>query len=108
MALTEYQIIAEVGSTAWDKLTDTEKAAVLSLAGNSASTAGMRVFELLWKKFRPTYKMGKLYEKDSEMYEQYYKMYCLYARSTGAGSVYDPDNNRTVPDPDQWRDLLDD
>ena len=104
MALTAIQLKAEVGERAWGLLETDEQTAILTGCGSNLALAGMRTFELLWKRFKPTYRMGKIYQADSDRYEEYYKMYCKYANSTGAGVLKDA--VRTKPSVDQWRDLL--
>lgn len=104
MALTTSQLKIEVGERAWGLLTADEQTAILTGSGTNLALAGMRTFELLWKRFKPTYRMGKIYQADSDRYEEYYKMYCQYAKSLGAGVRYS--TARTKPSVDQWRDLL--
>ena len=102
--MTEYDLKNEVGKCAWDLLTLDEQTAILAGSGNSLSLAGMRVFELLWKQFKPTYRLGKLYKADSDRYREYYKIYCQYAQKLGAGRINK--SVRTKPKVDQWRNLL--
>jgi len=47
----------------------------------------MHSFELLTRKFMSTYRMGKTYEKLSEKYWQYDKIFVRYTQSIGAGAV---------------------
>jgi len=102
--MIEDQVKAEVGERAWGLLTTDEQMSILAGSGSSLSLAGMRVFELLWKRFKPTYRMGKLYQADSDRYQEYYRIYCQYAQKLGAGRINE--TVRTKPKVDQWRNLL--
>lgn len=92
--MDENNLIFEVGSDAVDELSATEKMLVLSTFSNGQETlAGMRVFSLLMKKYKATYKMGRTYERLSEKYEHYKSLYNMYARNVAAGKVgADPDD----------------
>ena len=82
--MTEEQLKLEIGSEAFLDLTPAE---ILHITGNYSDMkmAGMKAFELLWKKFKPTYRMGKLYEKESDRYEAYKEIYFTYLRQVSVG-----------------------
>lgn len=102
--MIESEIKTEVGERAWGFLTTDEQMAILTGSGTSLSLAGMQVFELLYKKFKPTFRLGKLYQADSDRYQEYYRIYCQYAQKLKAGRLKNA--VRTKPKVDQWRDLL--
>lgn len=88
MALTEDQIILEVGSEVLDDLTAKEKSTILNkYSAGDEKVAAMRVFYVAALKFKPTYKMGSSYEELSSKYKRYWDIYCHLARSLGAGVV---------------------
>jgi len=80
--------LLEIGSVAYGDLTSAEVAALCAkYSSTSIKLAGMHSFELLWKKFQPTYRMGKTYEALSDKYENYRKIYVHYTQSVGAGVI---------------------
>lgn len=97
MSITDAQLKLEVGSEAYNELTSDEVSSLLS-AYDNARLAGMKTFELLMKKFQPTYRMGRMYEKLSEKFEHYWKIYNWYAQSMGSGKLANEDlgNERNV------------
>ena len=82
--ISEQDLELEIGSEAFSDLTTDEISHITSTYGD-IKQAGMKAFELLWKKFKPTYRMGKMYEKESEKYSNYRELYLLYSKSLGAG-----------------------
>jgi len=109
--MLEEDVRNEVGERAWSLLTTGEQTKILAGSGSSLSLAGMQVFELLWKRFKPTYRLGKLYQAESDRYQEYYKIYCKYARELGAGRINQDDISGTTvsverTDLYQWRNLL--
>ncbi len=82
--MTEQDLEREVGSEAFSDLTSDEVSYIVGTFSD-IKQAGMKAFEILWKKFKPTYRMGKLYEKDSEKYQNYRELYLLYTQTLGAG-----------------------
>jgi len=109
--LLEEQVKNEVGARAWDLLSDDEQAHVLISSDSSIALAGMLTFEILWKRFKPTYRLGKLYQAESDRYQEYHRIYCSYAAKVGAGSIEKTEISGTTVTVDrvdvfQWRDLL--
>jgi len=84
--MTEDTLELEIGSEAFDDLTSSEVTFIINKYGD-VKQAGMKAFELLWKKFKPTYRLGKLYEKESEKYAAYKEIYMMYASQLGAGRI---------------------
>jgi hypothetical protein len=82
--MTEEVLKLEIGSEAFSNLTSAEVAHIVEKYSD-VKLAGMKAFELLWKKFKPTYRMGKLYEEESDKYQAYKEMYLLYTKQLGAG-----------------------
>lgn len=86
--MDESTLLLEVGSEALSDLTSAEKAAVLAAYTNAQVVyAGMKVFELLSKKFKPTYRAGKMYRQLSDKYERYVQIYKNYCRNVSAGKL---------------------
>lgn len=86
--MTESTLLLEVGSEALLDLTTAEKTAILALFTDAqVRQAGMKTFDLLRKKFLPTYKMGSSYEELSAKYKSYDKRYKEYAQSVNAGKL---------------------
>ncbi|MCK4521998.1 MAG: hypothetical protein KAU20_05475 [Nanoarchaeota archaeon] len=82
--MTEEQLKLEIGSEAFLDLTPDEVAHFIS-EYSDIKLAGMKVFELLWKKFKPTYRMGKLYEKESDRYKAYKEIFLQYVKQLSVG-----------------------
>ena len=89
----------EIGSEAYNNLTSDEATAICSNV-DSVAYGAMKAFELLWKKFKPTYRLGKMYKKESDRYEAYYRMFCWYTRQIKAGYCNTTD---TPIDVAKWR-----
>ena len=94
MALTENQILLEVGSDALDELTEKEKATILAkYSAGQEKVAAMKIFYLLALKFKPSYKMGSTFEDLSAKYKKYWDIYCHLAKSLNAGVITGGDHN---------------
>lgn len=91
--MDETNLLLEVGSGALNDLTTEEKNAILNkYSDGEEKLAGMKVFYILMRKFKPNYRMGRMYEDLSRKYEAYRDIYYEYARSTNAGRHgIDPD-----------------
>ena len=102
--MDELTLILEVGSEALDELSDTEKTAILSnYDDDEVKYAGMKVFDILRKKFLPTYRMGRMYEDLSAKFEKYDRLYKEYCSIVSAGSLAaDPDNIDNY-DVERWK-----
>ena len=104
MALTELDLMLEVGSDALDDLSSTEKTAILSRYESGQETlAALKVFSILMKKFKPTYRMGKMYEELSAKYERYRDLYNLYAKMVNAGRIGKDPDEITNYDIERWK-----
>jgi hypothetical protein len=82
--INEQDLMIEIGGEAFADLS-TDEVDYITENYSDVKQAGMKAFEILWKKFKPTYRMGKLYEKESERYSTYKDIYLLYSKSLGAG-----------------------
>ena len=82
--ITSSQLKLEIGSEAFNNLTSDEVNAICSNV-DSVVFGAMKAFELLWKKFKPTYRLGKMYKAESDRYKAYYEMFCWYTRQVKAG-----------------------
>jgi len=90
--MDETTLLLEVGAEALDELSTTEKNAILMRYSNSqVKFAGMKVFDILRKKFMPNYKMGRMYESLSQKFEKYEKLYVQYAKTVRAGKLGNTD-----------------
>ena len=105
MSITTNKLMLEIGSEAYNLLTSEERDAICNSV-SSATLGGLKAFELLWKKFKPSYRMGRMYEADSERYEAYYKMYCHYVQQVKAGKNNKPSNYSNRPSTGVWRETL--
>ena len=98
MAISTAELLVEIGSEAYDGLTSQEVLAICQSV-NDAVNGGMKAFEILWKKFNPTYKMGKMYVRDSDRYEAYRRIHAWYCQKVNAGYT----STATQDSPlDQW------
>lgn len=86
--MTLDDLLLEIGSEAYSELTISERAA---LAGKysvaQTRIAGLHAFQLLMKKFQPSYRMGKTYENLSEKFEAYRSLYNWYCQTVKAGKL---------------------
>jgi hypothetical protein len=81
-------LLLEVGEEAMNELSDNEQGLILNLYDDSeARVAAMRVFDILRKKFKPSYRMGSFYEDRAAKYRAYDNLYKEYASSVGAGKL---------------------
>ena len=88
MTIDKDTLLLEVGQEALDELSADELNAVTrTYSSGQVKMAGMKVFELLMKKFQPNYRMGRMYESLSQKFEAYKDIYFQYARSVGAGKL---------------------
>lgn len=93
--MDEVNLMLETGKDALDELSPEEKIAILGKYSNGQEPlAAMHVFKLLMRKYRPTYRMGRMYEALSDKYERYADLYNHYARVVAAGRL------GHAPDPD--------
>lgn len=102
--MDEVNLMMEVGSDALDELSSTEKSVLLNKYSNGdESIAAMHVFKLLSRKFKPTYRMGRMYEALSDKYEHYQKLYEHYAKSVNAGKLAKDVADITSYNIDRWK-----
>jgi len=102
--MQENDLLLEVGSEALNDLSDEEKIAILNKYESGQETlAALKVFSILMKKFKPTYRMGKMYEDLSAKYERYRDLYNLYAKMVRAGRVGQDPDTITKYDIDRWK-----
>ncbi len=81
-------LLLEVGAQAIKDLSAGEEAAILAkYANGQEALAGLHVFSLLTKKFKANYRMGRMYQNESQKYEAYRQIYYEYTRSVNAGKV---------------------
>jgi len=65
--------------------------------------AGMFVFNLLRKKYRPSYRMGSMYENDSAKFEKYNELFKEYAQSVSAGKLAVETNTQTTYEIERYK-----
>ena len=86
--MTLSELLLEIGSEAYTDLSESEIAALCAkYSAAYSSHAGLHAFQLLMKKFQPTYRMGKTYEKLAEKFSAYRQTYNWYASRVKAGKV---------------------
>lgn len=84
--MQESVLLLEVGAQAIRDLSADEKDIILSKYSDAqVKYAGMTTFNLLRKKFRSNYRMGRMYENLSQKYEAYDRIYKEYAFAIKAG-----------------------
>ena len=78
----------EVGSEALSELSSDEKSAILAAYTDAqVMLASMKVFKLLARKYKPNYRMGRMYENLGKKFETYDRLYKEYARNVRAGKL---------------------
>ena len=98
MPITNTDLMLEIGSEAYKDLTTDEINAIIGRYDISQiRLAGMKAFELLTKKFKPTYRMGKTYKALSDKYQAYRKVYEWYCNVVGAGRNTGPETTTIRP-----------
>ncbi len=81
----------EIGSEAFAELDEDEVAYICkSFTSDQIYQAAQKAFEILWKKFRPNYRMGRSFKALSDKYQTYYNIYLHYCRRL-SGSVVSAD-----------------
>jgi len=86
--MTSAELLLEIGSEAYADLSDSEIVALCAkYSATYSSHAGLHAFQLLMKKFKATYRMGKTYEKLSDKFESYRRIYNWYCGRVKAGKV---------------------
>jgi CRISPR/Cas system-associated endonuclease Cas3-HD len=86
--MTQAELILEVGSEAIKDLSSEELAAILAkYTANQAPFAGLKVFDILSKKFQHSYRMGSTFEALSDKSRHYYELYLHYTQSVKAGKL---------------------
>ena len=90
------RLLLEVGAQAIKDLSTDELYLLLDKYENGQETlAGIHVFNILTKKFKGNWRMGRMYRHDSQKYEAYRQVQREYARSLNAG------RSGGTPTPDQ-------
>ena len=82
LSVTDLKI--EMGSEAFSELDDDELNYIVSTY-DEVSHGAMKAFEILMKKYRPNYRMGKMFCVESAKFEAYERMYKWYASQISAG-----------------------
>lgn len=95
--MQESNLLLEVGAQALRDLSTDEKTAILDkYEDGREKLAGMKVFNILRKKFQADYRMGRMYEDLSQKFEAYDRLYKEYAQAVKAGRLgLDPSKNET-------------
>jgi hypothetical protein len=91
------ELLLEIGSKAYDDLDPRERTALMgkyTLA--QTRIAGLHAFQILMKKFQPTYRMGKTYENLSEKFVAYRNIYNWYCQTVSAGTIATADIDNEV------------
>jgi len=74
----------EIGKEAYSLLDDEDIMSICQKSPN-VTYAAMLAFKLLYRNFQPSYRLGRMYQAESDRYEAYYRMYQEYARQVRAG-----------------------
>jgi len=82
---TLFELKVEIGEEAFNELSDDEKDYALE-QNDEVSICALKAFEILMKKFRPAYKMGKFYCDDASKFSVYERMYKMYSSQFSAGA----------------------
>ena len=98
MAITPTDLLLEIGSEAYERLTAAEVASICQRVSDTTN-GGMLAFELLWKKYKPTFKAGKMYVRESDRYETYFRIYNWYCQKVKAGKTSTATEDSPV---EQW------
>jgi hypothetical protein len=86
--MTSDELLLEIGSEAYAELSTSEQTAIAAkYTVAQTRMAGLHAFQLLMKKFRPSYRMGKTYEALSQKFEAYRQIYNWYCQTVKAGKV---------------------
>jgi len=86
--ITEKDLLLEIGSEAYNDLTAEERELIIRTYETSQiKQAGMKAFDLLRKKFKCTYRMGRMYEALSEKYRAYESIWKSYLKQVRAGKT---------------------
>jgi hypothetical protein len=104
MAITEDDLMLEVGSEVLDELTIKEKATILAKYSlGTIKIAAMKVFYVAAMKFKPSYKMGSTFEDLAAKYRKYWDMYCFLAKSLKAGYTTGSNSANNTVVVDRWK-----
>lgn len=84
--MQETILILEVGADPLADLSAAEKSAILAkYTDEQVRHAAIKVFDLLRKKYKANYRMGRMYENLGDKYKYYDQLYHEYLSNTGAG-----------------------
>lgn len=86
--MTLDDLLLEIGEEALNELSVKEKNAIAAkYTVAQTRVAGLHAFQLLMKKFKPNYRMGKTYEALSEKFIAYRQLYNWYCQTVAAGRI---------------------
>lgn len=86
--MTYDELVLEIGEEAFDELSTREKNAIAAkYTLTQTRLAGLHVFQLLMKKFKPHYRMGKTYEALGDKFTRYREIYNWYCQTVQAGKI---------------------
>jgi len=86
------ELKVEIGTEAWEDLSPDEVVYICkSFSADQLQHAAQKAFEILWKKFRPNYRMGRTFKALSDKYENYYKIYLMYCQRQSGTDVNSDD-----------------
>jgi len=102
--MTEAIIILEITEDVWAELSAAEQAGLLTKYGDTqVLLCAKHVFDLLRKKFKPNYRMGKMYEDLAEKYKFYDRMFKEYCQRVNAGYTSTAPDDYTPMDTERFR-----
>lgn len=86
--MTLDELMLEIGEEAFLELSVLERNALANkYTVAQTRIAGLHAFQLLMKKFKPHYRMGKVYEALGDKFDSYRKTYNWYCQTVKAGSI---------------------
>ena len=86
--MTLDDLLLEIGSEAYSEMSIADRGAIAAkYTVAQTRMAGLHAFQLLMKKYKPNYRMGKVYEALGDKFDHYRKMYNWYCQTVKAGSI---------------------
>lgn len=86
--MTLDDLLLEIGEEAYNELALVERNAIAAKYSVAQTRmAGLHSFQLLMKKFRPHYRMGKTYEALGDKFKSYKETYNWYCQTVKAGKI---------------------
>ena len=86
--MTLDDLLLEIGEEAYGEMSIAERNAIAAkYTVAQTRMAGLHAFQLLMKKYKANYRMGKVYESLGDKFDAYRKIYNWYCQTVKAGSI---------------------